>query len=113
MTMTYGQSMKRNVDLRALGHRPVATYSARHAADAHARRIGGEVLIGPGGLDVFAPLFVAVEAPQGEPVRLFEPAPTPMPGQTTFSATAAREGRPMNSDEQRADRAERLKRRTF
>lgn len=60
------------------------------------------------------------DTPQGETVRLFEPAPAQLPGQldmsgdlpdhTAYSATAAREGRSMNSDEQRADRAERLAR---
>lgn len=43
-------------------------------------------------------------APQGETVRLFEPAPTQLPGQTFFE----RHGREMNSDEQRADRWARL-----
>lgn len=50
----------------------------------------------------------ASRASQGEQAQLFSPLAPQLGGQTTFSAAAAVEQRPMTSDEQRADRFARI-----
>lgn len=77
---TYGEALQRALDLRAMGREPVATYNARYKADDHARRIGGEVTLGPMGFDVFA--SAEPEPERFEIQRIFTPAPAVTPGQT-------------------------------
>jgi hypothetical protein len=68
----------------------------------------GQVVITRAEVAVCAMCRAPAIEPRHEALCLFTPAPAQMPGQTAFSLAAAREGRSMNSDEQRADRWARI-----